>query len=296
MTARPDEADIKRLSANVPLQEAGQCRQSELVLARANRSVRLFDHVVTQLARGAQPDPKLLGAGGYLMRTSAVYGNGKFGLCDRENISGRAEFAASFRAELLAVWLIRWFSIDIAEHLARAAGGRKAVKLARPLARQLGIGNATGLGMAPFLLLHPALLHCWMHARETALSRVRGISQSSKKTRAHFCRALARMRAGLSQWRTEDRRQLGRLRELKNDLEKISAQTRGGALQGEAPWDALIRWSRRALSMEGQELLVSLALEPHGELVDDLAHEMSVDESRYCAFAPTGASANCAAR
>ncbi|MDA8006738.1 MAG: hypothetical protein MPJ81_00825 [Gammaproteobacteria bacterium] len=281
----PDEADIKRLAANVPLQEAGQCRQSELVMSRANRSVRVFSRVVDALARGAQPPRELLDASGYLMRTTAVYANGKFGLCDRENFAGRAGhdqmFAAPFRAEMLAVWLIRWFSIDLAEHLARAAGGRKAVKLARPLARQLGIGNATGLGMAPFLLLHPALLHCWMRARETALSRVRGISQSSKKTRAHFCRALARMRAGLSQWRTEDRRQLGRLRELKNDLEKIAAQTRGGALQGEAPWDALIRWSRRALSMEGQELLVSLALEPHGELVDDLAHEMSVDESRY---------------
>ena len=35
--------DIARLAANVPKQEAGRCTQRELVLSRANRSVRLFD-------------------------------------------------------------------------------------------------------------------------------------------------------------------------------------------------------------------------------------------------------------
>ncbi|MGR3914597.1 MAG: hypothetical protein OD918_08785 [Gammaproteobacteria bacterium] len=277
----PDERELARLAANVPLQEAGQCRMSELVLARANRSVRLFAHVVAALARGAQPQRARLDDSGYLMRTTAVYGNGKFGLCDRERIAGRAEFAAPFRAELLAVWLIRWFSIDIAEHLARVAGGGAAVALQRTLARRLGIGNATGLGMAPFLLLHPALLHRWMHARETALARVRAVPGSTAVTRAHFCRTLARMRIDLAQWRTDDRRQLRRLRALEKDLAHIAAQARAGRLERAAPWDALIRWSRRALSLEGQELLVTLALEPHGELVDELADEMSVDESKY---------------
>ncbi|MGR3983856.1 MAG: hypothetical protein OD817_01155 [Gammaproteobacteria bacterium] len=277
----PDERELARLAANVPLQEAGQCRQSELVLARANRSVRLFAHVVAALARGMQPDPARLDDSGYLMRTTAVYGNGKFGLCDRERIAERAEFAAPFRAELLAVWLIRWFSIDIAEHLARIQGGRKAVSLARDLARRLGIGNATGLGMAPFLLQHPALVHRWMHARETALARVRALPGSNAATRAHFRRTLARMRMDLAHWRTGDLRQRRRLVELEKDLGKIQTQARGDGLARAAPWDALIRWSRHALSLEGQELLVTLALEPHGELVDDLAAEMSVDEAKY---------------
>ena len=125
----PDEADIKRLAANVPLQEAGQCRQSELVMSRANRSVRVFSRVVDALARGAQPPRELLDAGGYLMRTTAVYANGKFGLCDRENFAGRAGSRPNVRRAVsrgdARGWLIRWFSIDLAEHLARAAGAAR---------------------------------------------------------------------------------------------------------------------------------------------------------------------------
>lgn len=33
--------------------------------------------------------------------------------------------------------------------------------------------------------------------------------------------------------------------------------------------------------MEGQELLVTLILEPHGELIDDLSECMASDETRY---------------
>ena len=43
--------------------------------------------------------------------------------------------------------------------------------------RRLGVGNATGLGMAPFLVRHPLLMHNWFHARETALARVRSLSE-----------------------------------------------------------------------------------------------------------------------
>ena len=44
------------------------------------------------------------------------------------------------------------------------------------------------------------------------------------------------------------------------------------------PWNDLYRWAERSLSLEGQEQLVSLMLEPHGRLVDDLADTMSADE------------------
>ena len=50
------DADIERLRQNVPLQEAGRISDDELVLSRANRSVRLFDYVRDCLAAGTQPD------------------------------------------------------------------------------------------------------------------------------------------------------------------------------------------------------------------------------------------------
>lgn len=277
----PGARDLARLARQVPLQEAGRCRPSEIVLSRANRSVRVFAAVVAQLAAGRQPPPELIDQSGYLMRTTAVYGNGKFGLADRESLAARAEFAPPFRAELLCVYLIRWFTVDLAEHLARAANPATAVKLRRDLARRLGVGNATGLGMAPFLVQHPALIHRWMHARETALARVRALPASGAAGRAKFGEVLTRMRAAAAGWRTADRRQHRRIEKLKTDLERIAARIAAGALAQPAPWDALINWSQKALSMEGQELLVTLVLEPHGDLVDDLAGQMAVDESRH---------------
>jgi len=277
----PDAREIKRLANNAPRQEAGNYRQSELILSRANRSVRVFDEVVAQLAAGLQPSPALLNKSGYLMRTTAVYGNGKFGLADRERIAGRVEFAPPYQAELLCVYLIRWFTIDLVEHLARAANPTGAVKLNRDLARGLGVGNATGLGMAPFLGQHPALIHRWMHARETALARVRAQPAADADARKRFGDVLGRMRIAVADWRTDDRRQRLRNKKLTADIERIAQRINAGALEQPAPWHALINWSRRALSVEGQELLVTLTLEPHAELVDDLTDCMAIDEALH---------------
>ena len=93
----PDTADLDRLEQNVPKQEAGRISDSELSLSRANRSVRLWQHVVDSLAAGKQPDREQLEAVGYLVRTTAVYGSGKFGAADRLTIAERPKSAARSR-------------------------------------------------------------------------------------------------------------------------------------------------------------------------------------------------------
>ena len=190
----PEPEDIDRLSLSVPIQEAGQLSEKEIVLSRANRSVRLFNHVVERLAEGSQPDVDAIDQVGYLMRTTAVYGNGKFGLSDRERIADREEFSSAFRCELLAVWLIRWFTVDIAEHMARVKNPQHAVALDPHVRRRLGVGNSTGLGMAPFLITHPALLHTWIYAREEALARVRRLPAASEDKSTEFQRVVSSMR------------------------------------------------------------------------------------------------------
>ena len=114
----PTDDDISRLAQEVPLQEAGRISERELVLSRANRSVRLFEHVIDCLARGIQPDRAVIEPVGYLMRTTAVYGSGKFGAADRDVWADRPELGGSFQPELLSVWLIRSFTLDLVEHLA----------------------------------------------------------------------------------------------------------------------------------------------------------------------------------
>ena len=89
------------------------------------------------LAAGQQPDIQMIDQVGYLFRTTAVYGAGKFGAADRAHWSARPEFAGSFQPEMLAVWLIRAFSVDIAEHMAQAKSPSTATLLTRPFAAGL---------------------------------------------------------------------------------------------------------------------------------------------------------------
>jgi hypothetical protein len=275
----PNQAEIERLRANVPLQEAGRYLGSELVLARANRSVRLFDTVVSALSEGRQPDTAAVETTGYLMRTTAVYGNGKFGIADRDRIKNRPELRGPFRAEMLTVYLIRLFTIDLVEHLARLEGGDKAVPLASALRRRLGIGNATGLGMAPFLVKHPALIDRWVTARETALARVRGLAAGSDAAIAVFRELLKRSPALLANWLTDDETQKERIARLREDLVRLEAFADDRVLLGAYPFDTIYRFAERNLTLEAQEYVVSLLLEPHGALIDDLAERMEVEES-----------------
>jgi hypothetical protein len=274
----PGEADIARLRENTPRQEAGRFRPSELVLARANKSLRLFDHIADSLAAGRQPEIGRVADVGYLMRTTAVYGSGKFGCADREKIADRPEARGAFQIELLTVYLIRWFTILLVEHVARMRGGDRAVPLDPAIRRHLGIGNATGLGMAPFLIKHPALTDAWVRARETALARVRGLAAASPEAAAAFRGLLVRARRHLGEWAVEDAEQTARIAVLREELSRLEAWCGAGGLAGAAPWDALHRFAAAKFSLEGQEMTLALILEPHGALIDDLADTMLAPE------------------
>lgn len=274
----PDEADIARLSGNTPKQEAGRFRPSELVLARANKSVRLFQHVADSLAQGRQPDMNRLAEVGYLMRTTAVYGNGKFGIADRYRIADRPEAGGSFQIEMLAVYLYRWFTLELVQHVARARGGDRAVPLDPQIAAYLGIGNATGLGMAPFLVRHQALLHRWVTARETALARVLAQTTTTQDVAGQFMDGLAQARAHADEWQVEDAQQMARIERLRHDLQKLRRCAVAVLPDTASPWATLSAYAEAHCSTEGQEMLVSLMLEPHGDLVDDLAENLQTEE------------------
>ena len=275
----PSEADLDRLEANAPRQEAGRFGPRDLVLARANKSVRLFESVVATLARGEQPDAEQLAGVGYLLRTTAVYGNGKFGIADRAGIADRPELAAPFQAEMLAVWLIRSFTLDLADHIARRRAPERAATLAPELRRRMGVGNATGLGMAPYLVRHPVLINNWFLARETALARVRNLPVADAAARAGFFAALAAMQRRVAVWTTLDERLSGAIAQLRLDLVRLAEAAPGLVAAGGLAWNALYLFAERELGFEAQEACVALLIEPHGALVDDLGEAMSADES-----------------
>ena len=214
----PDAATIAAMHPHVSTQEEGRHRQGQLTLSRANKSVRMFEHVVGCLAEGRQPDPEMVNRIGYLMRTTAVYGNGKFGISDRDRFVDRDAMAAPFMAEMLTVYLIRHFSLLLVAHLARQRGGDQAADLDPRLARHFGIGNATGLGMAPFLVNHQALLHQWIVAREKAYARVLEVPSLTEAQHRQINALIGRARTYTAEWRVDDRARWTGSRALKPTL------------------------------------------------------------------------------
>ena len=274
----PTQDDIDYLANNTPKQEGGRYRPSELALARANKSLRVFKNAVDSLSKGQQPDFDLLKSVGYLMRTSAVYGSGKFGCADRAKIADREECKAPFQMELLTVYLIRWFTIDSVEELAKERGGKKAVKLNKTSRQFIGVGNATGLGMAPFLLKHPALIHNWVVAKETALARVRSIETPLEGTLEAFHKSLLQVSQHIDEWNVDDALQSDRILCLTDEIQALRIWCEDELnISRPYPWNGIYHFVEDNFSLECQEMIVSLIIEPHGLLVDDLAETMSTN-------------------
>lgn len=187
---------------------------------------------------------------------------------------------APFQAEMLSVWLTRAFTVDLVEHLARVRGGARAVALAPDLRRMLGVGNSTGLGMAPFLVRHPVLLNNWMMAREEALARVRAQGVATPESLAGFEAALTAAQENAADWQSGHALQQARLAELRAGLAEVVTYVRGDWDRGGGhPWDALWRWGEARLPLEAQEALAAAMIEPHGDLVDGLGDCMQADEA-----------------
>ena len=272
----PTQEDIDYLAENTPLQEGGRYRPSELVLARANKSLRVFENIISALASGNQPDIELISSVGYLMRTTAVYGSGKFGCADRAKIADRPECRAPFQIELLAVYLIRWFTIDLVEELAKERGGKQAVRLDQNISRFIGVGNSTGLGMAPFLLKHPSLIHNWVVAKETALARVRSIETALPGTLEVFLKSLLQASQHIDEWNVADEVQTARITYLTDEIQSLRMWCEDESnIFRPYPWNGIYQFVEDNFSLECQEMIVSLIIEPHGSIVDDLADTMS---------------------
>lgn len=270
----PDVDDIEYLADQVTRQEAGVYHDKVLTLSRANKSLRLFAHVVDRLASGVQPDSDQLTATGYLMRTTAVYGNGKFGIADRDRLAGYAGLTGPFQAEMLTVFLIREFTLLLAEHCAEVKGGTTAARLANPIRRYIGVGNSTGLGMAPFLVNHPCLIHSWIMAREVALATVRDLKTATPAQLSRFSELIDRAAVHIAQWVVQDTEQMTRIKLLRKELTQQIKRLHDQPLAAKNPFaDAFDRV--KSCSEEMQELMVSLLIELIPEQIDGMADCMA---------------------
>ena len=277
----PTKEDIDRLKNEVPKQEVGRLSYKELTLSRANKSIRIFDHVVESLSKGEQPNLKLLAKVGYLYRTTAVYGSGKFGLADRFRIKNRHEINGPFRLEMMLVYLVRQFTFDQVNHVARSKNPQKAIKLDPKICKNLGIGNSTGLGMAPFIVNHPTLLNNWILCRETALKKIREIKKVKQKDSELFKSCIENSITNITSWNTESEFQLKKIKSLYHDIKKFLIFLENFNFEIDYPFNEIYGWLERETCEECIEYIVSIMMEPYDSITKPLVKKMSSDEEQY---------------
>ena len=278
----PTKKDIERLKNEVPKQEVGRLSYKELTLSRANKSVRIFNHVVESLSNGIQPNTNLLSKVGYLYRTTAVYGSGKFGLADRFRIKNREEIYGPFRLEMMLVYLVRQFTFDQVNHVAKNKNPQKAVNLDPEICRNLGIGNSTGLGMAPFIVNHPTLLNNWIYAREMALKKIREIKNVKIEDSDLFKICLKKSIKNVTSWNTESKYQQNKIKILLNDLNIfINFIEKKFDFSKEFGFNEIYFWLEKNSGEECIEYVVSMMMEPYDNIINPLINTMSSEEEKY---------------
>ena len=278
----PSKKDIERLNNNVPKQEIGRVSYKELSLSRANKSVRIFNHVTESLSAGKQPDKKIISEVGYLYRTTAVYGSGKFGLADRFRLKNRGEINGPFRLEMMLVYLVRQFTFDQVNHIAKLKNPKKAVELDKEICRNLGIGNSTGLGMAPFIVNHPILLNNWILARETALKKIREIQKVKLDDKNLFLNCLKKSINNITSWNSDSEFQKNKIKQLLFDLNKfIKFVENDFDFKQEYSFNKIYLWIESNLNDECIEYIVSIMMEPYEQITNPLVKQMSSDEEKY---------------
>ncbi len=278
----PSQKDIDRLKNEVPKQEVGRLSFKELTLSRANKSIRVFNHVVEKLSEGKQPDLELLSKVGYLYRTTAVYGSGKFGLADRFRIKNREEINGPFRLEMMLVYLVRQFTFDQVNHVAQHKNPNKAIQLDKKICKNLGIGNSTGLGMAPFIVNHPTLLNNWVLSREIALKKIREIKTVKKKESDLFIDCIKKSLTNVTSWNTDSEYQQTKIKNLLKDIKKfITFIDNTFDFEDEYPFNKIYLWLEKEACEECIEYVVSIMMEPYNEITNSLVSQMSSEEDKY---------------
>ena len=274
ISGKLNDDELGRLRKNVPLQESGRNSSKELVLSRANKSVRLFEYVVNCLSKGKQPDINEINKVGYLLRTTAVYGSGKFGLSDFNNTKEVTDFNQPFRAEMLAVYIIREFSVHLVEHVARKKNPNKAVKLENTIKQHLGIGNSTGLGMAPFIIKHPKLINKWMDQYTKSLTQVINKNIDPIKL-SNYSKLLEKALLYLKEVTTFDEYQIKKNAKTLEDLKKFIDHIKN---YNYIHWIDLINYATKNFNYDTQEIAKVQLLELYPEDSENFAEDMSDTE------------------
>lgn len=277
-------ADIAAAQRELPKLYRGRATPNALTWCRCNRSMRVFGEALARLASGHQPAIAELAKVCYLMRNTGIDGNGTFGTRSFASLGAAHALGAPLEAQLMTAYLMREFSCDLIEQLARS-GSRSAVPLERGIRRFIGVGNGSALGLIFFVQNHPRLIDAWIGAREQAMALARALELSVGDARV--ARLLELIRAAIL-FRRQDRMHYEAFDSsaaVAADLERIVPAVlelqASGLIEGRRchyPLDVLARRFESELRPEAAETFLSLLLELIPEEADALGLRVSGDD------------------
>lgn len=177
---------------------------------------------------------------------------------------------------MLSVYIIREFSVELVEHVAKKQNPSKAVKLEDKIKQHLGIGNSTGLGMAPFIIKHPKLINKWMNQYTESLNKIINKNIVSEKL-SSYIQLLEKALLYLKEVTTFDEYQITKNTKTVEDLKiyinhiiKIENSTFNNLT-----WIDLIKFTTSNCNYDTQEIARVQLLELYPEISENLAEDMS---------------------
>jgi hypothetical protein len=271
---------VESTRRELPLLYHGRATPDTLTWCRSNRSMRVFSHVVDELAAGRQPDTAALARVGYLMRNVGLDGNGTFGTRTFLAYGPEHPLRVPYHAQMLSAYLMREFSFDLAEHLA-AQRSPEAVPLAPEIKRFLGLGNSSALGLVLWVGNHPQLIGRWIELRERALAHAWALTVRPDGERAGL---LLRLLDRAIAFHTEDPTEYTMFvpsRQIAAELSTLRAKLAGRLAEAAAPLTVAELCAEAAGELIGEaaEVLHAILLELDPDFADGLVTELVVDET-----------------
>ncbi|MDR5798147.1 hypothetical protein QCE49_32635 [Caballeronia sp. LZ008] len=274
---KPDAARIEKEFATFDLKNVEAMRTDAMVLGwtPANRSARIFDHVVEALAQGHQPEAGLIGsASAYLLRNGGFQASGRNGSVSYLGIPAGHPLCHPFFADLFGLYMVRQVSIDLVNAIARAHNPN-AAQLSDDIARYLAVGNSSGQGMCVALQRWPHWVSTWLVVREAALAYAKSMHTDGSST-LRLRDLLSRLAAYCDTVRTQSEDYVVPNRVIAANLRTILGwlETRGFSL-----WDDLSR-AASSFDAETQEYLNSALIDLYPDVADRFADYLPIGAAR----------------
>jgi hypothetical protein len=125
-------------------------------------------------------------------------------------------------------------------------------------------------------------LNNWILCRETALKKIRELKNVKAQDSDLFINCVRNSIKNITSWNTESEYQLNKIKLLLKDVRKVlNYLEKKFNFEKNYPFNELYLWLEKETCEECIEYVVSIMMEPFGEIIQPLINKMSSDEEKY---------------